>query len=56
MFDCFPLDSPVHLQEVSVPLWTHADCQREWGSTVTSNNLCAGVAPDNQLGRGTCQV
>ncbi|XP_072025139.1 uncharacterized protein [Amphiura filiformis] len=48
-------ESPEHLQEVDVPLWTHDDCVEEWGSSVNTDNICAGVAPEDTLGKGTCQ-
>ncbi len=52
----FKSASPQHLQEVSVPLLTYAECQADWGSTVTEGNICAGTAPDDTTGVGTCQV
>ena len=48
-----PLPSPMRLQEVSVPIVPHKECQGEYEGIVniTRNMICAG-----QGGKDTCQV
>ncbi|KAI4902244.1 hypothetical protein NFI96_020294 [Prochilodus magdalenae] len=46
------LPSPKNLQELEVPIVSNSNCENSYGSTITSNMLCAGV-PEG--GKDSCQ-
>ncbi|XP_075433306.1 chymotrypsinogen A-like [Ascaphus truei] len=42
--DAASKNTPSKLQQVSLPLLTNTDCQRYWGSKISSTMICAGAA------------
>ncbi|XP_075433150.1 chymotrypsinogen A-like [Ascaphus truei] len=42
--DAASKNTPSKLQQVSLPLLTNTECQRYWGSKITSTMICAGAS------------